>query len=239
MVRRRLLMAHVDDNSDECFSPSAIVASIDAVQAAGGGDEDSRLMKRCYLHGLSRKLGTWLPEGLGDAALDVPAYFVTQSICSDVLALMRTVGNTGGAAETIALQRLKRGKELSAEEFRDLSRVQYIRLLRLSTMSVFVLTYYRMYALTDPDSAARDEFVRQMKAESGSKPHVVTQQILLLCCCLRTAPRLMRAFLQTASTAWLWQHLCEPIERRGDTGHHSTSLGYCRVTTTADCRISS
>lgn len=55
-----------------------------------------------------------------------------------------------------------------------------------------------------------------MKAEAGSKLHVLTQQILLLCCCWRTAPRLMKTFLQTEPTAWLWQHLCEPTEKRGN-----------------------
>ena len=81
--------------------------------------------KRCQLHGLSRKLGSWLPEGLGDTALDVPACFVTQTVCADVLALLRTVGNSGGEEETIALNELRdRGKELSAEEFRKHSRLQ-------------------------------------------------------------------------------------------------------------------
>jgi len=217
MVRREPSMAIIADNSREWFSPSTTVASIEATQVADCGDEESTAMKRCHLHGLSHRLGSWLPEGLGDAALDVPACFVTQSVCAAMLELLRTVGNSGGEEEVIAMKELRdRGKELSAEEFRKHSRHQYTRLVRLSSMSVFVLTYYRMYALTDTDAAARDTFIKQMKAEAGTKPHVVTQQILLLCCCLRTAPRLMKAFLQTEPTAWLWQHLCEPTEKRGD-----------------------
>jgi hypothetical protein len=228
MERRVLQSSPTHDNRRGWVGPIATATSIH-IQAADSGDENSTPMKRCHLHGISRQLGSWLPEALGDTALDVPAYFVTQSVCADVLALLRTVGNSGGGAEATAVNELRgRGKELSAEEFRKHSRLQYTRLVRLSSMSVFVLTYYRMYALTDSDVDARGAFVRQVKAEAGCRPHVVTQQILLLCCCLRTAPRLMQVFLQTEPTAWLWQHLCEPTEKRGDSpAQHISWLLQC------------
>ena len=183
----------------------------------------------CQVSDLGCPKPNWLtgrprPEDTAEA-YNVPETFVSPAVCAAVFGLLGapTTRTAAPTLETLAQ------RNTGDAEFRSSAHRMYLSCVRHRKGTLlFVETYYHMYALTDSNNRNRLKFSTLLQSDLGTSRarNEAVQRVLLMCCCLRSAPDCMTAFMDVSPIAWPWHDLLRSSARGDEQRESDSHLGW-------------